>query len=152
MRRIANPYASQLNKAINKGVAASTDGIEDGKYVRVFCAYETSDTPPYTPTLTFICPFCGKRHTHGYTPGHRRPHCPTCTYSRFHPNKYRLDAESIRDQFADGDPMKNGYVLVPTDDFSKIGSVPSKVRKSLITIEEANRLIEGFESKGSAGM
>ncbi len=37
--------------------------------------YAVKETIRGTDLLTFNCPECGKKHTHGYSEGHRVAHC-----------------------------------------------------------------------------
>ena len=36
-----------------------------------------SDTLMLPTTVDIVCPRCGKKHTHGFAPGYRAPHCNT---------------------------------------------------------------------------
>lgn len=37
--------------------------------------YATKETRRGVDLLTFKCPKCGRKHTHGYGEGHRKAHC-----------------------------------------------------------------------------
>jgi hypothetical protein len=48
---------------------------------KIYAYYQEGRTPRSPPSAVVKrCPFCGKRHTHGWDAGHRIAHCHKGTY------------------------------------------------------------------------
>ena len=123
-----------MTKANNRYAAAQTDGIDDHGHIRIFCAYYMPESMRRTdtPVLIFRCPICGGIHTHGYGEGHRCSHCMDKTF--WTKEGCRTDIVDLIKQVNEND---DGYVLVPTDDFSKIGNIGKDRKSRLMSIREA---------------